>query len=102
MFVMRLLIRRDAQTPTSTVCASRLACYLSDDGASMLMFDCLAEAAGFARIWVPFCKRHNIEPRSPEAYFAHTIDFLKDKVQPDFGEDEEEGQGAEQARSKRK
>lgn len=63
---------------------SRLACYLSDDGASMLMFDCLAEAAGFARIWVPFCKRHNIEPRSPEAYFAHTIDFLKDKVQPDF------------------
>lgn len=66
------------------LCASRLACYLSDDGASMLMFDCLAEAAGFARLWVPFCKRHSIEPRSPEAYFSQTIDFLKDKVQPDF------------------
>eukprot|EP00897_Mesotaenium_endlicherianum_P009248 jgi/Mesen1/8351/ME000463S07803 len=64
--------------------ASRLAVYLSDDGASMLMFDTMAETAGFARLWVPFCKRHNIEPRSPEVYFGLKVDFTKDKVEDDF------------------
>lgn len=63
---------------------SRLACYVSDDGASKLMFDSLAETAGFARVWVPFCKKYDVEPRNPEAYFSQKIDFLKNKVQPDF------------------
>ena len=62
----------------------RLACYLSDDGASKLMFDAMGETAGFARLWVPFCKRYNIEPRNPETYFTEKIDYLKDKIQPDF------------------
>eukprot|EP00850_Spirogloea_muscicola_P008695 SM000047S16834 [mRNA] locus=s47:235725:242330:+ [translate_table: standard] len=64
--------------------ANKLACYLSDDGSSMLTFNVMAEVAGFARIWVPFCKRFDIEPRNPEAYFAHKFDFLKDKIQSDF------------------
>ncbi|CAI5942032.1 unnamed protein product [Closterium sp. NIES-64] len=62
----------------------RIACYLSDDGASKLMFDAMAETAGFARLWVPFCKKHSIEPRSPDAYFSQNVDFLKNKVHPDF------------------
>ncbi|KAL0407644.1 UNVERIFIED_CONTAM: Cellulose synthase A catalytic subunit [UDP-forming] [Sesamum radiatum] len=29
-------------------------------------------------------KKHNIEPRAPEFYFAQKIDYLKDKIQPSF------------------
>ena len=69
---------------SDVVSIPRLACYLSDDGASKLMFDAMGETAGFARLWVPFCKRYNIEPRNPETYFTEKIDYLKDKIQPDF------------------
>ncbi|KAJ4839172.1 Cellulose synthase-like protein D5 [Turnera subulata] len=62
----------------------KLACYLSDDGGSLLTFEALAETASFARIWVPFCRKHNIEPRNPEAYFGLKRDFLKNKVRHDF------------------
>eukprot|EP00257_Ricinus_communis_P020113 XP_015579274.1 cellulose synthase A catalytic subunit 4 [UDP-forming] isoform X2 [Ricinus communis] len=63
---------------------NKISCYVSDDGASMLLFDSLAETAEFARRWVPFCKKHNIEPRAPEFYFSQKIDYLKDKVHPNF------------------
>ncbi|XP_031402696.1 cellulose synthase A catalytic subunit 7 [UDP-forming] isoform X1 [Punica granatum] len=62
----------------------KVSCYVSDDGASMLLFDTLAETAEFARQWVPFCKKYSIEPRTPEFYFSQKIDYLKDKVQPTF------------------
>ncbi|XP_021659889.2 cellulose synthase A catalytic subunit 4 [UDP-forming] isoform X3 [Hevea brasiliensis] len=62
----------------------KVSCYVSDDGASMLLFDSLAETAEFARRWVPFCKKHNIEPRAPEFYFSQKIDYFKDKVHPSF------------------
>ncbi|CAD5183091.1 unnamed protein product [Musa acuminata subsp. malaccensis] len=62
----------------------KLACYLSDDGGSLLTFEALAETASFARIWVPFCRKHAIEPRNPEAYFGQKRDFLKNKVRLDF------------------
>ncbi|KAH0931673.1 hypothetical protein HID58_008790 [Brassica napus] len=62
----------------------KISCYVSDDGASMLTFDSLAETAEFARKWVPFCKKFSIEPRAPEMYFTLKIDYLKDKVQPTF------------------
>ncbi|MBA0756099.1 hypothetical protein Gogos_022010 [Gossypium gossypioides] len=65
--------------PVEKVC-----CYVSDDGASMLLFDSLSETAEFARRWVPFCKKHNVEPRAPEFYFNEKIDYLKDKVHPSF------------------
>ncbi|KAH0459057.1 hypothetical protein IEQ34_011871 [Dendrobium chrysotoxum] len=62
----------------------KLACYLSDDGGSLLTFEALAETASFAKVWVPFCRKHEIEPRNPEAYFSQTRDFLKNKVRHDF------------------
>ncbi|TKV90640.1 hypothetical protein SEVIR_9G043200v4 [Setaria viridis] len=65
----------------------KVSCYVSDDGAAMLTFDALAETSEFARKWVPFCKKYNIEPRAPEWYFAQKIDYLKDKVQTSFVKD---------------
>ncbi|PIA48393.1 hypothetical protein AQUCO_01400774v1 [Aquilegia coerulea] len=65
----------------------KVSCYVSDDGAAMLSFEALAETSEFARKWVPFCKKYNIEPRAPEWYFAKKIDYLKDKVQPSFVKD---------------
>ncbi|KAJ7528648.1 hypothetical protein O6H91_15G012100 [Diphasiastrum complanatum] len=62
----------------------KVSCYVSDDGAAMLTFESLSETSEFARKWVPFCKKFNIEPRAPEMYFAQKIDYLKDKVQPSF------------------
>ncbi|EPS73573.1 hypothetical protein M569_01183, partial [Genlisea aurea] len=62
----------------------KVSCYVSDDGAALLTFESLAETAGFARKWVPFCKAYSIEPRAPEFYFAKKIDYLKDKIQPSF------------------
>nr|CAD1817970.1 unnamed protein product [Ananas comosus var. bracteatus] len=62
----------------------KVSCYVSDDGASMLTFEALSETSEFARKWVPFCKKFNIEPRAPEWYFVQKIDYLKDKVHPDF------------------
>ncbi|XP_050215649.1 cellulose synthase-like protein E6 isoform X2 [Mercurialis annua] len=50
----------------------KLAVYLSDDGGSELTFYAMLEAAEFAKYWVPFCKRYNIKPLSPEAYFAQS------------------------------
>lgn len=62
----------------------KVSCYVSDDGVSMLLFDSLSATAEFARRWVPFCKKYNIEPRAPEFYFSEKIDYLKDKVEPSF------------------
>ncbi|KAG0489713.1 hypothetical protein HPP92_006576 [Vanilla planifolia] len=44
----------------------KVSCYVSDDGAAMLTFEALSETAMFAKKWVPFCKKFNIEPRAPE------------------------------------
>nr|GEV25637.1 cellulose synthase A catalytic subunit 4 [UDP-forming] [Tanacetum cinerariifolium] len=65
----------------------KVSCYVSDDGAAMLLFDTLSETAEFARRWVPFAKKYSIEPRAPEYYFSEKIDYLKDKVQPTFVKD---------------
>ncbi|XP_024020100.1 probable cellulose synthase A catalytic subunit 3 [UDP-forming] [Morus notabilis] len=62
----------------------KVSCYVSDDGASILTFESLSETSEFARKWVPFCKKFNIEPRAPEWYFAHKVDYLKDRVYPSF------------------
>ncbi|WVZ79514.1 hypothetical protein U9M48_027085 [Paspalum notatum var. saurae] len=64
--------------------AGSLACYVHDDGADMLVFEALFEAAGFARRWVPFCRRHAVEPRAPELYFARGVDYLRDRAAPSF------------------
>ncbi|RZB85591.1 Cellulose synthase A catalytic subunit 7 isoform C [Glycine soja] len=77
---------------TSVVCEiwlalSLVSCYVSDDSASMLFFDTLSETAEFARIWVPFCNKYNIEPRAPEFYLSWKLDYLKDKMHPTFVKD---------------
>lgn len=65
----------------------KLACYVSDDGGALLTFEAMAEAASFANVWVPFCRKHNIEPRNPESYFSLKRDPYKNKVRPDFVKD---------------
>ena len=60
----------------------KFSCYVSDDGSAMLKFESLSETTGFAKKWVPFCKKHSIESRAPEFYFDQKIDYLKDKIQP--------------------
>ncbi|GFQ02663.1 cellulose synthase a catalytic subunit 2 [UDP-forming] [Phtheirospermum japonicum] len=62
----------------------KVSCYVSDDGAAMLTFEALSETSEFARKWVPFCKKFNIEPRAPEWYFSQKMDYLRNKVHPAF------------------
>ncbi|KAG0499715.1 hypothetical protein HPP92_004406 [Vanilla planifolia] len=50
--------------------ADRLACYVSDDGGSPVTCFALVEAAKFAEMWVPFCKRYNVQVRAPFMYFS--------------------------------
>ncbi|CAN6194541.1 unnamed protein product [Urochloa humidicola] len=64
--------------------AGRLACYVSDDGADMVVFEAVSEAAALARRWVPFCRRHGVEPRAPELYFARGVDYLGHPAAPGF------------------
>ena len=47
----------------------KLACYVSDDGCSSLTFCALVEATKFAKLWVPFCKKYNVQVRAPFRYF---------------------------------
>ncbi|XP_009622336.1 cellulose synthase-like protein D4 [Nicotiana tomentosiformis] len=65
----------------------KLACYISDDGGALLTFEAMAEAASFADLWVPFCRKHDIEPRNPEAYFTLKGDPTKNKKRSDFVKD---------------
>ncbi|XP_075476236.1 cellulose synthase-like protein D2 [Primulina tabacum] len=65
----------------------KLSCYVSDDGGALLTFEAMAEAASFANIWVPFCRKHDIEPRNPESYFSLKKDHFKNKLLPDFVKD---------------
>ncbi|KAG2717853.1 hypothetical protein I3760_03G193100 [Carya illinoinensis] len=51
----------------------KLNVYLSDDGGSDLTFYAMVEALSFSKIWLPFCKKFKVEPRSPEAYFRTTV-----------------------------
>ncbi|KAL5573381.1 hypothetical protein UlMin_022978 [Ulmus minor] len=52
--------------------ANKLACYVSDDGCSPLVLYSLMEASNFAKLWVPFCKKHNLQVRAPFRYFSNT------------------------------
>ncbi|XP_058076290.1 probable cellulose synthase A catalytic subunit 2 [UDP-forming] isoform X4 [Magnolia sinica] len=65
----------------------KVSCYVSDDGASLLMLETLIETCAFAKKWVPFCKKFNIEPRSPEHYFSQKVDHLKYNIFPTFAKE---------------
>ncbi|PHU29258.1 hypothetical protein BC332_01351 [Capsicum chinense] len=65
----------------------KLGVYLSDDVGFELTFYALLEAFRFAKHWLPYCKKFNVELRSPAAYFASLsvldqsdADFSKIKV----------------------
>ncbi|VAI94058.1 unnamed protein product [Triticum turgidum subsp. durum] len=47
----------------------KYASYLSDDDGSLVHYEAMIHVAHFAALWVPFCRKHCIEPRSPENYF---------------------------------
>ncbi|XP_040370074.1 cellulose synthase-like protein H1 isoform X2 [Rosa chinensis] len=49
----------------------KLACYVSDDGCSPITFYSLVEASKFAKIWVPFCKKYNVQVRAPFRFFSN-------------------------------
>ncbi|XP_062109097.1 cellulose synthase-like protein D1 [Humulus lupulus] len=65
----------------------KLSCYISDDGGAILTFEAMAEAVNFAQVWVPFCRKHNIEPRNPDSYFNNKTDPTKNKKLTDFVKD---------------
>lgn len=65
----------------------KLACYVSDDGGALLTFEAMAEACSFADLWVPFCRKHDIEPRNPDTYFSLKGDPTKNKSRQDFVKD---------------
>lgn len=65
----------------------KVSCYISDDGGALLTFEAMAEAASFADIWVPFCRKHDIEPRNPDSYFSLKGDPTKNKSRTDFVKD---------------
>ncbi|ONI26096.1 hypothetical protein PRUPE_1G003500 [Prunus persica] len=65
----------------------KLSCYISDDGGAILTFEAMAEAVNFAEVWVPFCRKHEIEPRNPDSYFNSKVDPTKNKKRPDFVKD---------------
>ncbi|KAL2945061.1 Cellulose synthase-like protein E1 [Bienertia sinuspersici] len=66
----------------------KLSIYLSDDGCSILTFYALFEASFLSKHWLPYCRKYNVEPRSPAAYFRsmpkpmdanHSSDFVSIK-----------------------
>ncbi|KAI3675198.1 hypothetical protein L1987_84784 [Smallanthus sonchifolius] len=58
--------------------ADKLAVYLSDDGCSALTFYSLVETTKFAKLWVPFCKKYNVQVRAPFRYFNSKPTSLED------------------------
>ncbi|CAN6459470.1 unnamed protein product [Victoria cruziana] len=48
----------------------KLAFYVSDDGGSELTFYAALLAAQFARDWLPFCRKFQVEPRSPRVFYS--------------------------------
>ncbi|KAJ9554838.1 hypothetical protein OSB04_009452, partial [Centaurea solstitialis] len=65
----------------------KVSCYISDDGGALLTFEAMAEACSFADLWVPFCRKHDIEPRNPDTYFSLKGDPTKNKKRIDFVKD---------------
>lgn len=51
--------------------ADKLSVYLSDDGGASVTLNGMKEAWVFATWWLPFCKRYNIKPICPQAYFGN-------------------------------
>uniref|UniRef100_A0A1J3FRS3 Cellulose synthase-like protein G3 n=3 Tax=Noccaea caerulescens TaxID=107243 RepID=A0A1J3FRS3_NOCCA len=61
--------------------SDKISVYISDDGGSSLTFFALMEAAKFSKHWLPFCKRNNIQDRSPEVYLSSKSHSWSDEAQ---------------------
>ncbi|MFX9845281.1 hypothetical protein ABTP16_05170, partial [Acinetobacter baumannii] len=48
----------------------KIAIYLSDDGGSYVTLEAMKEAWKFAKWWIPFCKKYELQVRCPQAYFS--------------------------------
>ncbi|KAK7342083.1 hypothetical protein VNO80_25026 [Phaseolus coccineus] len=62
----------------------KLACYVSDDGCSPLTFYALQEASKFAKFWVPFCKKYDVQIRAPFRYFSDKLEVSTSNNTPQF------------------
>jgi len=62
----------------------KLACYVSDDGCSPLTFYALLEASQFAKLWVPFCKKYDVQVRAPLRYFSCKPEVSTTNTTPQF------------------
>jgi cellulose synthase A len=62
----------------------KFACYVSDDGASAITFYSLVETLRFAKKWVPFCKKFDIETRAPFVYFSEESPQHSKSFDPSF------------------
>ncbi|KAI9107611.1 hypothetical protein K1719_021274 [Acacia pycnantha] len=65
----------------------KLACYVSDDGCSPVTFYALLEASRFAQLWVPFCKKYNVQLRAPLRFFSDESTGANSKPSPEFTQD---------------
>ncbi|CAH8275551.1 unnamed protein product [Arabidopsis lyrata] len=61
--------------------SDKISVYVSDDGGSSLTLFALVEAAKFSKHWLPFCKKNNIEDRSPEVYFSSKSHSQSDEAE---------------------
>lgn len=68
----------------------KLAVYLSDDGGAAVTLYAMKEACGFARSWLPFCRKYGIKTRCPEAFFSSFGDDERELLQSDQFQAEEE------------
>nr|CAB3454607.1 unnamed protein product [Digitaria exilis] len=65
----------------------KYACYLSDDGGTLVHYEAMFEVANFAKLWVPFCRKHSVEPRAPENYFGLKRQPYMGSMQEEFMSD---------------
>ncbi|KAM0947527.1 putative cellulose synthase (UDP-forming) [Dioscorea sansibarensis] len=67
--------------------AERITGFVSDDGTAMLTLETLCET----RKWVPFCRKFNIESRSPESFFFFffllKVDYLSNSTSSKFSKE---------------
>ncbi|XP_051129337.1 cellulose synthase-like protein G3 [Andrographis paniculata] len=59
----------------------KLAVYLSDEGGAAVTLDAMKEACGFARDWIPFCRKFGVKTRCPEAFFSAFTESEREVLQ---------------------
>ncbi|GJY59497.1 gypsy type transposase [Tanacetum coccineum] len=61
--------------------------FLHDDLGGFTFLGKSSDRSRRVMLWVPFCRKHNIEPRNPDSYFTQKTDPTKNKKNPDFVKD---------------